>query len=350
MELAGSILTEDGLRPATVAWSRGRILGVDEIAGSLRSKDADRVILPGFVNAHVHTGDAFIRRVPQGLALAELVAPPDGYKHRRLREAPRQTKVAGMVRFLREAWRTGTSRVIDFREEGLAGVSMIREAERRSSGLRAPVAVTALGRPHDREAPELVVRAADGLGISSLSDSGIDEARAAARAARAAGKPFAIHFSEAMIEHVGSLLELRPSLVVHLCHAGRGDLERIVSAGVPVAVCPRSNLRFGRRPPARELLDLGARVCLGTDNAMLAPPDILAEARALPRLSMNRIRPLEALRIAVLSGQGLLGSGPEGLMRGAKADFLALRVKRPSISRVLAASPAQVARAALGAS
>ena len=268
-----------------------------------------------------------------------MVAPPDGYKHRRLRVAPRQTKVAGMVRFLRAAWRNGVSRVVDFREEGIAGLRMAREAEIRARALGAPVQVTALGRTTGDESAEEVVRSADGIGLSGLRDLGAVRAEDEARVARRAGRPVAIHFSESRREDVTDLLSLRPALAVHLCKATARDIERVCSARIPVIVCPRSNERFGLRAPVRRMLDSGIRVLLGTDNAMLATPDLFAEARTLVRQGRGRISELEALNAAVMAPQGILEDHPKTVAARGSREWLVVPLRRPSIGRLLRYGP-----------
>jgi cytosine/adenosine deaminase-related metal-dependent hydrolase len=146
-----------------------------------------------------------------------------------------------------------------------------------------------------------------------------------------------MHASEVRREGIGEVLSLEPDLLVHLCKATRGDLEAVAAAGIPVAVCPRANSYFGLRPPVRRMLDLGIRVCIGTDNAMLATPEPLAEARLLTSKAFGGLTPLEALRVAVLNGQGLLDRGTEGIAPGARLNVLALAVPRPSPARLLRA-------------
>ena len=97
--------------------------------------------------------------------------------------------------------------------------------------------------------------------------------------ARVAGGLVALHFSEAEREPVELMLEHEPDILVHLCSSSDEDLHAIADVGLGVVVCPRSNARFGLRPPLEELLALGVDVGLGTDNGMLCTLDMLAELR-----------------------------------------------------------------------
>ncbi|HLE97742.1 MAG TPA: amidohydrolase family protein, partial [Candidatus Thermoplasmatota archaeon] len=261
-----------------------------------RAPDVHGAMLPTFVDAHTHVADRLARgRVAAGTSLAEAVAPPEGLKHRMLAAATADEVVASARAALEEARAAGTGCIVDFREGGAAGVLALRDAA-RGAGVRA----LALGRPDvPGAALDDVLAAADGLGLSGLADVAPEEAARQARAARAAGKLFALHGSEGRREDVDAMLALRPDLVVHATHATKDDAARLADARVPVALCPRSNERLvGRLPDARMLLDAGVALALGTDNAMLHATSVLDELRAARRL-LHGVRPEELLAAAV---------------------------------------------------
>lgn len=314
-----------------------RIEEVEEIGGALPRSRQDVVLIPALVNAHSHMGDAFIERVPPGLSVAQLVGPKNGLKHRMLTRTVPLVKGAGMVAYLRGARGAGTSRLIDFREEGTAGILQARDAAADlGSGGEPPLRLTLMGRPTRGETLRGVLRAGDGLGLSSVSDVAPGTAGRWAAEARRAAKPLALHVSEAHREDIESVLRLRPSLMVHLCKASRTDLEEVASARVPVAVCPRSNAYFGLRSPVRAMIDLGIRVCLGTDNGMLATPDLMEEARLLAADKPARVSVKEALGAAILASQNLLlPRVEEGLQKGGRGELLVVRLRRPSLQRLL---------------
>ncbi|MFW6190158.1 MAG: SHOCT-like domain-containing protein, partial [Candidatus Bipolaricaulota bacterium] len=95
----------------------GEIAAVEEAA-----TDSTDIVLPAFVNAHTHIGDSIAKEAGGGLSLDDLVAPPDGLKHRLLRQASREEKVTAMARSLRFMEDTGTAAFLEFREGGVAGV------------------------------------------------------------------------------------------------------------------------------------------------------------------------------------------------------------------------------------
>ncbi len=224
------------------------------------------------VDAHTHCADYGLR-VPPGLSLEELVAPPDGLKHRYLREAPREELSASMARFSADASAFGCSAFIDFREGGAEGCRMLREA--------CPDA-TILGRPvspeFDQEEIDGILACADGIGLPSVSDMPSRYLEQVADAVRDRGSVLAIHVSERVREDVDEVLSLDPAFVVHMCEASDSDLLKCAEAEVPVVVGPGSNMYFGKAPPLARMSAMGVDVALGTDNGMLRAPDMAAEA------------------------------------------------------------------------
>src|SRR5208283_1832395 len=90
-------------------------------------------------------------------------------------------------------------------------------------------------------------------------------------------KKFALHASEEIREEPSEYLRPKPDLLVHLTAATPEDLEDVHTAGVTVAVCPRSNALFGRRPDLATLQRLGIPTMLGTDNAMFHAASLFRE-------------------------------------------------------------------------
>lgn len=298
----------EGLARGWLLVEGGRV--VDEGEGRPpRPPDARGLVLPAPVNAHTHVGDFVGRSLPlAGRSLAQVVKPPDGLKHRLLRETPRDKLVAGMREAIAEMRAAGTRAFLDFREQGVDGVRMLAEA---ASAPRAPRALI-LGRAgaswDDAEA-DAVARAADGIGLPSLSDVPPDVPKRAAHAARRHKKRFALHFSEEAREDAGRALDLAPDLLVHVVASPREDLRAIADARVPVVLCPRSNARWGRAPDARAMLELGIPFALGSDNAMLHALDVLLDARHFARAYPD-LPPETWLDAAIAGGARVLDGAP----------------------------------------
>lgn len=240
--------------------------------------DEPGLVCPPLVNAHTHLGDAALADREIEGTIEEIFAPPDGLKHRYLAKMTDADAIAGMVGALATMVRTGTIRFWDFREEGIPGIRLLEQAL-----AQVDIDGRILGRPADlafsaEETDELLARCA-GIGLSAVRDFPEGEAEQIADHIHERGGTLALHASEADHEPIGPILDLDPDLLVHLCQATDEELEAIVDAGVAVACCPRSNDRFGLTPPIPEILDLGGDLHLGTDNAMLQTPDLLAEVQ-----------------------------------------------------------------------
>ena len=221
---------------------------------------------------HTHCADYGLD-VPPGLSLEELVAPPDGLKHRYLRSASRSDLMGNMGRFAAASCGHGTETFVDFREGGAEGCRMLREA--------CPDAVI-LGRPtspeFDPDEIDDILSVADGIGISSESDMDHWYIESVADEVRDRRMVFAIHVSERVREDIDFVLSLDPAFVVHMCEATDDDIAKCAEAEVPIVVCPTSNRYFGREPPIARAQALGADLALGTDNGMLCEPDMFSEA------------------------------------------------------------------------
>ncbi len=300
MLVEGAVLDVDGPRPAYVRLRDGFVEEVGS-PGSASSHGRERavrgIVVPPPVNGHTHLGDAVSVREPPAGPVEELVAPPHGYKFRILATAPRARKTAAMRLALRRMAREGVAAVVDFREEGRAGVDLLRAALRDQ-----PVQGVVFGRPLRRpiEAEELreLLATADGIGLSSARDEAPEDRRAVARAAHDAGKRFGLHASEAVREAPESYLDPAPDLLVHLAKATADDLAAVRDAGVTVAVCPRSNALFGRQPDLEAMERTGLRLLIGTDNAMFHAPSVWSELQFAYAASRLVGRPASAAFLA----------------------------------------------------
>jgi cytosine/adenosine deaminase-related metal-dependent hydrolase len=279
MLVEGAILDDEGSRRAYVRVRHGEVVEVG-VPGTDSSHGRERrvrgIVIPAPVNGHTHLGDSVSVREPPPGPIAALVRPPDGYKFRLLAEASAAEKRRGLRGALRRMRRDHVAATIDFREEGIPGVRMLRAAA-DAERFRAVILGRPLARPVDpRELAELL-RVADGVGLSSALEESRVTRETVARACRRAGRHFGLHASESRREDPDDYLRPRPDLLVHLAHATDDDLGVVRSARVTVAVCPRSNALFGRQPNLAAMERLGLNVLLGTDNAMFHAPSIWRE-------------------------------------------------------------------------
>ena len=306
MHVEGTILRGRAFEPVEgrVVVEEGDVVAVEET-----TTDSDAIVCPAFVNAHTHIGDSIAKEAGAGLSLDELVAPPDGLKHRLLRAASADEKIEAMRRSLRFMMRSGTAATVEFREGGVEGVAAIREA---LDGL--DIEATVLGRETAAAMAE-----ADGFGASGARDDDFAERRAATREA---GKPFGIHAGERDSHDLTPALDLDPTFLVHVVHPEPEHLDRIEREGVPVVVCPRSNLVTGvGTPPIADLLDR-TTVALGTDNVMLNSPSMFREMEFAAKV--GGVDAADVLRMATLNGADLVGLNCGLIEPGRAAKLLVL--------------------------
>ncbi|MFA9518343.1 amidohydrolase family protein [Halopenitus sp. H-Gu1] len=315
MHVEGTILLGREFTPieGRVVIADGEIVAIEEV-----ETESDDVILPAFVNAHTHIGDSIAKEAGGGLPLDELVAPPDGLKHRLLRSANREETVEAMSRTLRFMESTGTGAFVEFREGGIDGVAALRDALAGRGGAEAvgprDIAATILGRGETA-----VLEAADGYGASGARDADFDNAR---NATREADKLFGIHAGERDDLDVNPAIDLDPDFLVHMVHATDLHLDRLEDRGTPVVVCPRSNLVTNVGvPPIRELA-ARTTVALGTDNVMLNSPSMFREMEFAAKLA--DVPAADILRMATVNGAEIAGLDCGVIEEGADGRLLVL--------------------------
>ncbi|WP_436935122.1 amidohydrolase family protein [Halovenus marina] len=306
MILEGTVLRGRSFEPieGRVVVENGTIQSVEE--GDVRTDD---IILPAFVNAHTHIGDSIAKEAGEGLTLEELVAPPDGLKHRLLRRASREELVAGMDRSIQFMESAGTAAFFDFREGGVDGVHALQDALAGQD-----ITGVILG----RESTE-AMEAGEGFGASGANDGEFSRERTATREA---GKLFGIHAGEVDTTDINPALDLDPDLLVHMVHAEEIHLDRVADSEIPVVVCPRSNITTEvGLPPVRELLDR-TTVALGTDNVMLNSPSMFREMEFTAKLTEATTR--EVLAMATINGAEIAGLNCGLVEEGYDARLLVL--------------------------
>jgi len=306
MIVEGTVLRGPEFEPVEgrVVAEDGEIVAVEE-----ETVESSKVILPAFVNAHTHIGDSIAKEAGGGLSLDELVAPPDGLKHRLLRQASREEKVEAMRRSVRFMAETGTASFLEFREGGVEGVYALREAV---EGLDVDPVI--LG----RETVDAMA-AADGFGASGARDGEFGRERTATERA---GKLFGIHAGERDATDINPALDLNPDFLVHMVHPEPLHLDRVADSEIPVVVCPRSNLVTDVGvPPIRELADR-TTVALGTDNVMLNSASMFREMEFAAKLADVSAR--EVLRMATRNGAEIAGLDCGLVEAGRPAKLLVL--------------------------
>ena len=295
------LIVEVGEGPPPPAGAQTRVV---DVSGHL--------VMPGLINCHTHIGDTVVKELGYGVpADVNLLWQPDGLRHVRMGAMGRDERVAGIRRALQRALATGTVALADFREGGVEGVAELREA---AAGL--PIRALAFAR-HTRfplHNEQALSQNADGLTPAQLAevDAGLDVAEGfsplwandttdvglaqIAKRVRARGKLLATHAGETdqyrQISRsrtgkgdVERLVEfLAPDFVVHMTSATDEELDLAVSSALPLVMCARTQAALGYGiPPFVRAANRGAVIGLGTDNAMISSPDLLAELEFMSR-------------------------------------------------------------------
>lgn len=314
--VSGTIIYGDEfeIREGYVVVSEGRIR---EVGSGHADTPISGIICPAFINAHTHVGDSIAKDLPY-MPLADLVAPPDGLKHRILAASKPDEIKGGMTTTLNDMAATGTCHFADFRENGVAGVQLL-------CGLAGERA-TVLGRAVGGDSAGDVLKVADGLGISGANDMPRETMLSMADAAKKARKMLGIHAGELNRSDVDAAMEIDPDFIVHMTNASSSDLRRAHDLDIPVVVCPRSNAATGSgRPPIKEMADSGLLLGLGTDNVMLNGPDMFAELEWVSKAFLHD--DAYTLRMATLNGARILGKADRkgSILAGKDADMIVLR-------------------------
>ncbi|HXY86959.1 MAG TPA: amidohydrolase family protein [Candidatus Acidoferrales bacterium] len=290
----------------------GRIVEIEE-RFNVKSNDCNAfgTVLPSFVNAHTHLGDSIIKDVVFD-SLDNLVKPPDGLKHRALREANSITIIKAINHSLLDAIGTGTATLVDFREGGVKGLEELMAAKKNLKNIK----VFALGRPKNdgidyivEDDIDNVLDLANGIGISGVKDLNASTISKISNKAKKRGKILATHAGERDEKDINAAIALNPSFLVHMTHASKHQIE----SGIPIVVCPRSNLVTGVgasfcRPPISSMVEL-TTVGLGTDNVMFNSLNMFAEMEFASKAYLHN--DLEVLKMATINGAKILNIAHE---------------------------------------
>jgi len=321
---------------------------VAEVGSERIDSDFEGIISPALVNAHVHLGDSIFKDPPY-LPLSDLVGP-GGLKHKALAAATRQELVEGMRRSLSYMAGSGTSAFADFREGGTDGVEMLLEA---MEGVERTEGVSLIGRILGRPDPGSVRvhQRCWGVGISSTRDHPRSWVEEVVEKARSEGEKVAFHAGELGRDDIEDALNYAPDLLVHLTKAEPPDLAMVAESGIPVVVCPRSNLATGvGLPDVARMLEMGIVVGLGTDNVMLNSPNLFCEMEFASKALLHNDR--QVFMMCTLNGAQILDAEDEiGAIRvGKKCRIMVIDrrsdnmagAKDPLASLVRRASPSDV--------
>lgn len=330
--ISGTIISGPELVPIEgyICVRNGKVTEIGE-----ERTNSKNIIAPCFVNAHTHLGDSVCKDPVLGKTsgfriqrdLDSLVKPPDGLKHRILRETSYKILIEHIRRSLLDMVETGTCAFADFREGGVVGVAALNKA---LEGMKLHSLI--FGRPAEPQLPLEIVLAevrrillhSDGIGMSGANDLEMELLQEISACSRDRKKLFAIHAGEKNRSDIEKALSLEPDLLIHLTHATKKDLDEVAQAEIPVVVCPRSNFVTGAgMAPIAEMLEAGIRVAAGTDNVMLNSVNMFAEMEFMSKVFSIDDR--QVFKICTLNGSFVMGPDSTGsIEKGNKANLMIL--------------------------
>ncbi len=218
------------------------------------------LVMPSLINAHVHTADYSLLELWPEKGLEEIVDPRAGLKIRALEQEERLERYVWEV--IKISYRRGTFALADFREQGEKGLEI---GLRGSKGFPGYL-------PFAR--PPGNIWKAYGLGLPEMN---YPQAFEYAKKFKEMNKPVAVHFAENKEEDLEELLKLEPDFVVHANFVPKEWLEELKRRNVAIAKCLRANAWFKLPNNLEEVMEVGVKLLLGTDNAGWTEPDLWRE-------------------------------------------------------------------------
>ena len=319
----GLILKGQDLIPSreNIVVDDGKIIEISKEAKEGKIIDVDgAIVCPSFINGHIHIGDSIIKDEGYGLTLSEMVKPPNGVKHIALANASDDELKEAMKKSMMEMIDSGTTHFIDYREGGIKGVKLLKEASKD-----LPIKPIILGRDDSfygddpdlgkvKKAIQKLLKVADGIAPSGFGEITSEVANLITQECSKKGKISSIHVAESESNQIESLNKSKLTEVakgvknnfnqlVHLTNPKADDLDQVSKSAQNVVVCPRANatLNVGVAP-LNKMLDLNIKPLLGTDNVMLNSPNMLRELEfTLKIMSIyykRYINPQELLKMA----------------------------------------------------
>lgn len=304
------------------------------------------LLIPGFVNCHTHIGDSIAKDYTLNSTVDQRIHPVFGVKQKILKNSNPEHLVSFMKNTCESMLQKGITTFVDFREGGLDGTSLLRDALKDS-----PIRSIILGRidfyqnskeiqknvgiplGKKRQLDELIKKC-DGLGISGANENSNSTLSYYSQTK----KIRAIHSSETKQSTNASkkitkksetirALNLKPHFLVHMTYATKDDLSVCAKKTRGIVICPRANASLAEGIPDIELMQkCGCTLALGTDNVMINSPDMFREMDYLWKVTMaihkKRIDPKNILKMATVNGGKILHKDIGVIQTGKIADCI----------------------------
>lgn len=281
------------------------------------------IVCPAFTNAHTHIGDAQGMDRGTYIPIQDIVGK-DGIKFHVISNPERVKK--GIEYSLEEMKNSGTSAFCDFREGGIAGSRLLKDALSSTS-----IDGKILGRANG-ESLDGLIDVANGVGISSVADYSDEELREIRRKTEKSGKLMAVHSCETE-DDLAHALKYDPDFLVHLTNMEEGSIEQLARKKIPAVICPRANANLGVGiPPVKDIMQ-STLTGIGTDNVMINTLNMLREMEFAFKVTRGLYRDhafdaRDILRAATINGRKILGLGENSIAPENFADFLVFKNRK----------------------
>jgi cytosine/adenosine deaminase-related metal-dependent hydrolase len=300
------------------------------------------VLIPGFINAHTHVADAFLKDHAYGLSLDETVGPV-GLKHNKLNTSSIQEQKESIQNSLEMLVKNGYTTFFDFREQGKEGVVLLKNIL-----TNFPLRGLVFGRSTTEGGLEDVFHEGDGLGfvdIFAINEEIVKTTKSLKN--KNPEKHVGIHVSESeeMISNCISKYGKRDielvcdysifDYVVHATYASENELSLLKEKNMSVICCPTSSMYYGLKfPPIVSILRKKIILGLGTDNILSSNPDpfrLMAFTLINARSDNQKISPKEVLK-SITVNPGLIVKKKIGQIKeGFSADFIGINLENPNL-------------------
>jgi 5-methylthioadenosine/S-adenosylhomocysteine deaminase len=261
--------------------------------------------------------------------------------------------------------RSGTVGHLDFREEGVKGAQILRAASEQV-GLDSIILSQWMTSPFDsatlmenkaeltdayKQDLDAMLAVGDGFSESTMNDMTDPAWKYIKDRTKELGKFRAIHCLEnegyrnlsLKMAYRGDLIRAleiyEPDIIVHMTVATPQEQQLLADSGTTGVFNPRANANLGLPlPPIRGLLEAGANMLLGTDNAMLNNSNMLAELDFTYKVAKSQFgdavhpAPQDILKLATVNIRKVFGGDRYGyLEKGLPADFVVLDFSKPRL-------------------
>ena len=276
----------------------GKIVGLGRQT-SLTGLEIVNLILPQFINAHIHVQDLFLRKYFQSMYIDDVVGAPFGIKYVLLKKVDEYIIRQSIEKTYEIMYRTGVGEAYVVLEYGLKNIKILEDVCSRYPINTIPFLEPEhfhIVRDYDsnyeiiNEVKNIVDKGYNVELISPLNYTDY-ELKEIEKIVHSKGRLIMTHVSETQDTAEEGDLEiatkiLKADILVHCIFANNYELLK----DKLVVVTPRSNMKFiGRICNLKLLKNYCKKILVGTDNVGLVDPDMWYEVRTLLNININPI-------------------------------------------------------------